>query len=404
MGAAEEELDPLLELLVKRGVITAEEAAAVQAEYDQLERGEAAPVDESAPAAVEPVTQDQIQGVKGLKLGTLTYISAQRGNAPDGAGGTESYNQFRLKRAYIDIRKEVFDGFDVRITPDVHQDSTGDLKVRLKYLYARFGFRDLGLLHDPHVEFGVAHMPWLDFEEHINLYRMQDTMFMERNGLFNSADIGILFASKLGEDLGDEHLEYMNSHYAGRWGSFGVGVFNGGGYHASEKNDNKALEGRLTLRPMPDLAPGFQVSVFGFYGDGNQPDDLIEPPETEVLAAMLSWESPRWVATAQVADGKGNQTGSAVGPDGRALPFDGYSLFTEVRLDRERRFSLIGRFDHFDASSDDPASDVEERWIAGVAWRFFKGNTWLLDYDRLEHSAPGMPAEDRLQLTLQIKY
>ena len=65
---------------------------------------------------------------------------------------------------------------------------------------------------------------------------------------------------------------------------------------------------------------------------------------------------------------------------------------------------MIGRYDLFDKDTDDPASDEAERVIAGVAWRFHKSNYWLLDYDRVEHSTPGVPTEDRVQLTLQIKY
>jgi hypothetical protein len=33
-----------------------------------------------------------------------------------------------------------------------------------------------------------------------------------------------------------------------------------------------------------------------------------------------------------------------------------------------------------------------------------KNNYWVLDYDRLEHSTDGRETEDRVQLTLQIKY
>ena len=49
-------------------------------------------------------------------------------------------------------------------------------------------------------------------------------------------------------------------------------------------------------------------------------------------------------------------------------------------------------------------SDERDRTIFGVAWQFLKGSYWVLDYDRLEHADPTIPTEDRLQLTLQIKY
>jgi hypothetical protein len=275
----------------------------------------------------------------------------------------------------------------------------------LKYAYGQFDWQWDGLIRKPYVEWGVSHMPWLDFEEHINRFRMQDTMFMERNGLFNSADIGVLFGGNLGGDMPEEFKKNVQNHYAGRWGSFGVGIYNGGGYHAAEKNTNKALEGRLTIRPLPDIVPGLQVSAFGITAEGNQSNDPgTNVPDMSVLAAMVSYESRRLVATAQYERGEGNQSGSAVDADGNALPHDGYSLFTEVRLDRDARFSLIGRYDWFDTNRNDPSADIKKRYIAGIAWQFYKGNYWVLDFDRLEHTVPGLDTEDRVQLTLQVKY
>jgi len=413
----EPELDPLLALLVEQGVITAEQAQAVQAEYDRRETAAAAPAPatagaEPAPQVAEaaaptpaPTATKTIEtvpaGLKGLSIGTLVYLSYQNGNTPSG----EDFNLFRIKRGYIDIRKTITPYFAARITPDVHQDAAGDLNVRLKYAYGQFNWEWGGLIQKPHVEFGVAHMPWLDFEEHINRFRMQDTMFMERNGLFNSADMGVYFGGNFGRDMPDDFKKNVQSHFAGRWGSFGVGVYNGGGYHAVEKNTNKAIEARITVRPLPDVVPGLQVSAFGIAAKGNDfdsPESSI--PDMQVLAGMISYESRRLVLAAQYERGKGNQSGTAVDADGRALPHDGFSVFTEIRLDREQKFSLLGRYDRFDTDRDNPNGDVKKRIIAGVAWQFVKGNYWVLDWDRLEHTIPGLENEDRIQLTLQIKY
>jgi hypothetical protein len=416
-GVAEQptgEMDPLLELLVEQGVITEKQARAVQAEYDRrrAEATEAPTTAVTAPAAEgQPTTAPAVAdvaprtevpaGLNGLRVGSLVYLSYQNGDTSDGSG----YNQFLIKRGYIDIRKKITPYFSARITPDVHQDNTGDLKVRLKYAYGQFNWNWDGFIQKPYVEWGVAHMPWLDFEEHINRFRMQDTMFMERNRLFNSADVGVLFGGNLGTEMPEEFKENVQDHYAGRWGSFGIGIYNGGGYHAEEKNTDKAVEGRITVRPMPDSVPGLQVSAFGIAAKGNQgevPGEIV--PDMNVAAAMVSYESRRFIATAQYERGEGNQSGTAVDAEGDALPHDGYSLFTEIRLDRARRFSIIGRYDRFDTHRNDPSADVRTRWIAGVAWQFIKGSYWLLDYDRLEHSLAGLETEDRIQLTLQVKY
>ena len=54
-------------------------------------------------------------------------------------------------------------------------------------------------------------MPWLDFEEHINNFRMQDTMFMERNGLFNSADVGVMAGGNLGRHDVDDYQKNVSN-------------------------------------------------------------------------------------------------------------------------------------------------------------------------------------------------
>jgi hypothetical protein len=269
-----DELDPLLKLLVEQGVITEQQARGVQAEYDRREGSQAEVETVGEPVQVEPGTEDseaapmepvtaqvsmpsagaELEGVRDLKIGALAYLSYQDGTLANGT----SYGDFLIKRGYIDIRKKITPYFSARITPDVHQDEGGDLKVRLKYAYGQFNFNGSGLLQKPYVEVGVSHMPWLDFEEHINRFRMQGTMLLQRNGLLNSAGVGILVGGNLGDEMPEDYREHVNDHYAGRWVSFGLGVYNGGGYHANSNNSKVVVEGRLTVRPLPSVVPGLQ--------------------------------------------------------------------------------------------------------------------------------------------------
>jgi len=327
-----------------------------------------------------------------VKIGALWYLSYQ-----DGTSGGDDFSKFAIKRGYINVESTISPFLSARITPDVTQDSSGDIKVRIKYAYAKFHLPEMGFVTRPEIEVGVAHMPWLDFEEHINLYRMQDTMFMERNGMFNSADLGVTFMGLLGGTVSAAHQQRVSKAYPGRWGSFAFGVYNGGGYHASEANENKTVEGRLTVRPLPDLAPGLQLSYFGVRGKGN----AAAEPDWDVDALMASFESPSLVATATWMDGTGNQRGNAVDASGRALDRDGWSAFVEGRL--HPKWSVIGRYDRFDPDTGADA-DENDRTILGLAYRLGGGNTLLLDWDRVGYDAAGKPDDDRLQLTLQVKY
>ncbi|MEW6002853.1 MAG: hypothetical protein AB1638_09445 [Nitrospirota bacterium] len=348
-----------------------------------------------------------VKELKSIKFGLLWYLSYMSGEGKDvggSAGDGVDKNKFAIKRGYFRFTKGFMPWFDGHITFDVTQESIKDSKlsdsvqVRLKYIYGKFKLPDIGFLTKPNFEVGLAHIPWLDFEENLNFYRLQDTMFIERNGIFNSADFGVTFTSLLGGEMPEEYQKNVNSHYAGRFGSIQGGIYNGGGYHASEKNENKVLEGRVTIRPLPDVIPGLQLTYFGITGKGNTD---AEPDWTTNLA-FGSFESEPIVLTGQYYWGKGQQNGS------NETKKDGYSFFTELKLYNMfkapmNRFSVIGRYDRFDPNTDQK-DDENNRYIAGVAYYLDKPhkNMFLVDYDHVDYKASGKKDDKRVQLTLQV--
>ena len=88
--------------------------------------------------------------------------------------------------------------------------------------------------------------------------------------LFSSADIGVNIRGNFGGQLANAKEITGNAGYDGRYGSWHLGVYNGCGYSSAETNyQNKVPEYRVTIRPLPDLLPGFQATYFGLYGQGN---------------------------------------------------------------------------------------------------------------------------------------
>ncbi|MEW6571499.1 MAG: hypothetical protein AB1390_10045 [Nitrospirota bacterium] len=357
-------------------------------------------------AAEEEISEKDIETVvkalKGFKFGLLWYLSYQ--NGVDGKGSDEGFSQFAIKRGYFRVTKEFLPWFDAHMTFDVTtvkdpedepedkpNNLDGSIALRIKYAYGKFKFPDFAFLTKPFVEFGVVHMPWLDFEEHVNFYRCQDTMFLERNATFNSADIGATFVSLLGGTMDEEYQKKVNHYYPGRYGSVAFGIFNGGGYHASEKNENKVLEGRLTVRPLPDIIPGLQLSYFGITGKGNKDTD----PDWRVNLGFVSFEHEYLVLTGQYYQGKGYQKGDDENDK------DGYSVFAELKP--HKKFSVIGRYDFFDPN-DDADDDENRRYIAGIAYHLHKqhNNMIVLDYDHVDYENPNLEDDKRIQLTLQV--
>jgi len=395
--------DPILKKLVEKGVLTQQEAIGIM--KDMAKDGN----EQKAAAAVPAENKDiekVVKALKGFKFGGLWYLSYQNGETGNTTGADTRSNTFAIKRGYLTVEKEITPWFQARITSDVTtmKDSTnnmdGSLALRLKYLYGQFNMPDLAFLTKPNVEVGMVHMPWLDFEEHINYYRLQDSMFIERNGIFNSADIGLTFSSLLGGYVNEDYQKNVNNAYPGRYGNVQAGVYDGGGYAASEKNRNKVAEGRLTVRPLPDIIPGLQFTYFGTTGKGN----TDKKPGWTTNIAFGSFETQPVVLTGQYYWGKGQQNGANV------TKKDGYSFFTEVKLynifkDPANRFSMIGRYDHFDPNKDN-SDDENTRYIAGLAYYLDKPhkNMVLLDYDTVNYKQPGKTDDKRVQLTLQVAF
>lgn len=340
--------------------------------------------------ADDSISQEDIEKVasllKGIKFESLMYLSYQNGES-----GDSDFSKFALKRGYLTFKKSIRPWFSARLTTDIHQDDDGSTRPRIKYMYGQFHMPDNALLTTPNIEVGQVHMPWLDFEEHINYFRLQDPMFIERNHIFNSADVGVTFNSLLGGTIDKEYQKTVNNHYPGRYGSVSFGVYNGGGYHAKENNENKVIMARLTVRPLPDVVPGLQVSYFGTFGKGN----TAEEPDWKTNLGMVSYECPFVTVTGTYYAGTGSQSGSDENDK------DGSSLFAEIKP--SNKFSIIGRLDQFDPNTD-VDDDGNTRAIFGVAYMLDKPhkNMILLDYETVSYDADGTPDDNRVQLTLQI--
>lgn len=382
------EVDILVNKLVEKGILSHSEA---QELVKEMQKEAVVLAEQRKQDVVKEIKDKELavpKALKGLDVGMLAYVDYSNGVMPEPGDEDSSYNHFRITRGYLTVTKEILPWMHTRITLDTHQDADGDYKERLKYLYAEFRPPDMGLLTGMKSEVGLGHIPWLDFEEHVNPYRCQGTMAIERAGTFNSADTGISLRGDFAGKLEDAKEKTGNNHYDGHYGSWHLGVYNGSGYHASEKNNNKVVEGRLTLRPMPDLLPGLQLSYFGIYGDGNDKASNGYYPDYEVNMGMLSYEHPWVILTGQYFQTEGNAKGKWVDADGDALNTDGYSFFGNLKLPFfDRKFSLFARYDHFDQDDDNRiGNDADyDMYVGGLAWDVHKGNMLLLSYETTDY-------------------
>jgi len=295
---------------------------------------------------------------------------------------SEEFSAFHLKRGYLTIKTELNDIFSVRYTQDITTDmegsDMGNVEMKLKYLLLKARLSNIEFLKNSYMEFGMVHRPWLEYEQNISGYRVQGKMFSDRYGLLSSADFGITFAGLLGGRLNQEYQEDVSSYFPGRYGSFCFGIYNGGGYDALEKNNNKIIEGRLSLRPLPDIIPGVQLSYAFSYGKA---DTSFNNSLYRLNILHLSSVSRHHKLMVQYYRGLGGHRDDYIDSEGRSYRNEGYSGFAELMIPGTP-FAVFSRYDKITSYQD---TDITRNTIiAGITYRFLR-NKVLLNFDQTEN-------------------
>jgi hypothetical protein len=314
-----------------------------------------------------------------VRVGVLSYVQydAELENR-------DGYNVFDLTRGYININGQLARNVRFRVTPDVRRatsDTTlsGSLIFRVKYAFVELdNLKTAGSW----VRFGAHQTPWLDFEESIDRYRVQGTMFSERENLIpGSSDFGVGYFTPLGK--------YIDIQ---------TGVYNGEGYAQTDLSKQKSLQGRLTLRPLAGrgIANGFRLS--GFYSGGWYAAD--RPRRLGIV--MGSFEQTHLVTTLQYL--KATESPNPIAP--RDIPRSGASGFIEIRQGIQG-WAGLARVDHFDPDRA-LANNSQQRIIAGGAYWFVwpRSRVGLVATNEQVHygSAAARVDENRLLVQTYVEF
>ncbi len=350
------------------------------------------PQSEAAEPAADYSTQAFVEAVKHvisdeesttypkIKIGNLFYgkysYDFEKGKA-NLDGRAEGLNKFDLTRGYINVRAELMPWLKVRVTPDISRDSTGDYKLRLKFGYVDFhDFQDFYPSFE--VKVGQFEGPWLDYEENLWTYRMQNTMLVEREGFMNSADLGVNIQGKIPAGYGEWQAD----------------VSNGEGYHADEPTTGqdgrfKTIAARLTLVPLPnvDLLKGLQLTGFYTGGRAAERNNEILQRQRTIAFAGYKYQDDLFLGFEYLWTH--GEDGTIVGsytlpqPATGAHNYNGrgFSALAWYRMPFWKPIRLMGRFDQFDHDVDHPDA-VDTRWVSGVSYDLGKYITFLVDNER----------------------
>ncbi len=248
----------------------------------------------------------------------------------------------------------------------------GNVEIRLKYLYLKMNIHNIDFLKNSYLEVGLVHRPWMEFEQNVNHYRVQGKMFLERFSIINSADFGLFYKGLIGGKIDEDYQKTVSNKNPGKYGSYSLGIHNGGGYNAIEQNDNKTIEGRFTVRPFHSWYPGLQLTYAFAYGKANTESNLSD---FNMNLAYLSSETALGTFTGQYFIGNGDYGGKYIADGNTSLSNSGYSLFGELNIPNTN-FSIFGRYDGFELDN----SDKQNIYIGGISYKFLKGKL-LFDVD-----------------------
>ena len=357
-----------------------------------------------------------------LKFSGLHYLGFVTNSADYMDGSTSSSSYFETRRNYLQVKAYLFDDPKsyMRVTLDTHQvhngvkddsdiqfGNTGDWEVRLKYAYLYLD----NILPYTGIEFGQAHRPWIDYEEHHGwLYRSIQKTFVEaKHGAdwTNSADLGINFKTK---------TEYFSSELGLYNGEGYHGVFDKGGYES--EGNSLSFEWRLTGHLLGTGEKHVHrddsyadISFFGQYnmeyGKKGGRDPISGNSED------FKWYGVHAVynQAAFLISGQYLKSNSAA----EKYSGKGWSVNGELRVgeyfDYSHEMGLLARYDDF--SYDHYRLDEKKTTIAGLFWDMNKNVEFVLNWEQDKTSynravavpkASDKTKNDAFLFTTQVKW
>lgn len=308
---------------------------------------------------------------------------------------------FDLRRNYIGVKGYFNDTDYWRVTVDSTKElasTTSFANVYVKYAYLYLD----KILPYTGVEIGIAHRPWIDYEEHSGwMYRSFNKVAIEEKGtatesgvdLVNSADLGVNFKTK---------TESFSSE---------IGLYNGEGYHAdkggaNQKNDSKlSLEWRLTghligsgtnVGKVDRTKESYaHISTFGLISKNHKDDNASlgqdttssDPLKAEYDRSFYGihavYNQPAFLIAAQYIRAKDevrnleDLTGSV---KNKEQDYDIWSINTEIRPFQD--WTLIGRYDDYKIERENTSGAKSvykdgQKIIAGIAYKYNKNVSFI---------------------------
>jgi polyhydroxyalkanoate synthesis regulator phasin len=345
----------LIDTLIRKGIISADEAKAIQAEAKKSASQVATTISAKMYVDVSTITAETDAGVK---------------VDPSGPG-------LDIKRFYLGVTHQ-FDGmWSANITTDVgYSSATGAVNPFIKTAFVQAKFSPQAI-----VQVGSAGQPWIPFVEDNYGFRYVENTLTDRLHLGNSADWGVHF-------LGSSGMV-----------SYNFAAVNGGGYKNPTRTNSVDYEGRLSVEPVKGLV----FAVGGYTGDLGKDSNSAPAKQTaNRFDVMVNYTAANFKVGAEYfTEDNWGATTSATADSG-----DGYSVWGQYKFDKT--WSVFARYDNDKTSKDVHPSFQDTYFNLGVQCAVIKGVDVSLVWknDNIDHptSASMVTSYDELGLFAQIAF
>jgi hypothetical protein len=397
--AAEADVSRLIELLKSKNILTQQEADSLMTELNANTRKERAEIKEEMKAAAGK-GEFLPPALRGFKFGTTIY-SEWNNRTTDNVGST---NQFNVNRAYITLTKDVNDWLGMNITTDLFSsvdpaDIRDGFQVRLKYAYANIS------LFGTTTQVGMIPTPSDAYDSAIWPYRVQGNNFWDGQGIEPTSDLGVSVQGPIGGYMDADYLKYAAKPFAGKWGGYYVGLYNGGGFNNTEANGNKVVSGLVYVRPLPmmPILKGLQFAYAGAYGKSNSTfapgaGVVTDNPDFQANIVQASLQHEYFTIMGQYYWGKA----TAVSTEENDRK--GYLVDAFVRIPTMEKLRVFGKYYYYDPNRD-RSNLGYKTYVAGLSYDVAPEFMPFVAFERRNYeSTPAGNGYDKYQIGFQLKF
>jgi hypothetical protein len=326
-----------------------------------------------------------------VKVGVMIFAdhtTTIEPKATDANHHTYTPDSFNIARSYISVTGTMNPILSFRVTTDIARDTdtssalSGNYVARLKYAYGQVTLdKWTGKFTQTWLRFGLTSTPFVEGRESVYRYRFQGSLMPEREGLISSSDSGVTF-----------HTSFPSNH-----GDLQLSVLNGEGYQKAEANNQKAYQGRISVRPVPGRAPewahGLRLNLFY-----DRDHYMFDVDKTRLIAGA-TFEHKHFNMGADLVRSRDELTPVTPVAEGR-----GWSVFvTPFFKAKGRGPEALLRIDRM--TPDRLKSEQRRREIAGLAWWWTPSGAGsavalMLDYEQtiVAHQITLQPDQKKLTL------